>query len=86
MPEVVFTGALMTMRTLLLPLLAAVLASAAGCATIEPLSARGGQTFVPVYGRAYFMRNGPFGTRVLVCDVRQSSGDVVCYETQASAN
>jgi hypothetical protein len=75
----------MTMRTLLLPLLVAVLASA-GCATIEPLPARGGQTFVPVYGRAYFMRNGTFGSRVLVCDVRQSSGDVVCYETQAGSN
>ncbi len=62
-------------------LLLALLVPVAGCFTIEPLQYTTGGGLVPAYGRAYFLKRGPGGTRVLVCDYRPASTDVVCYES-----
>ncbi|MCS6915762.1 MAG: hypothetical protein RMK29_21375 [Myxococcales bacterium] len=41
----------------------------------------GGVPFTPVYGRAYFIKKSWLGSRVLVCDVQQATGNVLCYES-----
>ena len=61
-----------------------LLLCAPGCSyTLEQIVPSGGSysSMTPSHGRAYFMKRGWFGTRVVVCDVRSSDGSVVCYDT-----
>lgn len=73
------------MRTLV-GTLGVLLLTASGCVTIDQLQPTGGQSMGTTFGRAYFMKKTLFGTRVLVCDVRPSSGDVLCYEANSTGN
>jgi hypothetical protein len=70
------------MRTLLL--LASLACS--GCITIEKLDDVGGRSVGSTYGRAYFLKKGPTGSTVMVCDARPGGTSVICYDSRRSPN